>query len=686
ETVGTTTTNIPASAIDEFQLSSSSLDLSTELTSSGAVNVTTRSGTNTWHGDGFWYGRNNNLAAEQSPGTDVPFLRHQYGADLGGPILKDKVFFFGDFERTRQDQQTAVTLPSPFGGLDSSYSALFRDLEFLGKVDWQIKPGWNLFFRFNDEQNRDVVPFIPNTFNPFLNVDYQHSYIVGTNFNTGSFTHSIRFGLSKFHNSIVDAVATSGAFNPSPDIAIAIGGDPFCLTAGLDPFCSGANFLAPQGTFQQNTQIKYDGSKIIRNHILRYGGGYNRIVGGGFAAFIALQGIANNSSGCNAACAALPGGATNPLNYSLDLISLGNGQGFFTEKPSFNLPGGGQLDHRVQLYAGDTWKIKPNLTVNYGVRWVRDTGRTDADLPPVPCSAAPQVGCTGNLLDALQPGLGKPVNQPNANFGGNLGVAWDPTKNGKTVIRAGVGIYYENAIFNNTLFDRPTRLPTGLFFGTASVCPAGLTLPDGTVVNTVNGLNIATQVCGQPIGATGVASAIATLQTMFQQATKAAGAATNGVYLANSLAEGLNVTGDTPLSPDYVSPYSFQANIGFQREIAPGTVFSLDYVRNVALHYILVEDANHVGDASNLNVPSALNAISVTNAGFGCPGTTAAAINCAILAGANMGSYQANGLDSGNSSAGGLPCGFLPVSATVPAGTPSCAFPGKNANFGQMQI
>ncbi len=699
ETVGTTTANIPASAIQEFQLSSSSLDLSTELTSSGAVNVTTRSGNNDWHGDGYYYGRNHALAAEQSPGTDVNFFRHQYGADLGGPIIKNKLFFFGDFERTRQDQQTAVVPAAPFTVTSGSYSALFRDLEFLGKIDWQIKPNWSMFARFNDEQNRDVVPFIPNTFDPFLNVDYQHSYVVGTDFNTGPYSHSIRFGFSKFHNFITDAVATSGAFNPAPGIAIAIGGDPFCLTAGLDPFCSGANFLAPQGTFQQNTQIKYDGSRTIRNHIVRYGFGFDRIQGGGFAAFIALQGIANNSSGAGCftgTCGtftSLPGGAGNPLNYNVNLISLGNGQGFFTEKSAFGLPAGGQEDHRIQWYLGDTWKLRPNLSLTYGVRYVRDTGRTDADLPPVPCSAAnpaqfPVTPCTGNLLDNLVPGLGRQVNQPNSNFGGNVGFAWDPTKSGKTVIRGGIGIYYENAIFNNTLFDRPTRLPTGLFFGTGSVCPGGLLLPNGTTVTMANGLNIATQVCGNPIGATGVAGAVAALETQFQTATKAAGAASNGSYLGNTLAEGLNFTGNTPLSPDYVSPYSVQMNIGFQREIVPGTVFQMDYVRNVALHYIIVEDANHVGDASTLNLASATNAVSVTNGSFaGCAANaTAAATNCAIAGGATINSYRANGLDSPNQRTGGASCGFLPVAAGIPAGTPACAFAGKNPSFGQMQI
>lgn len=688
ETVGTTTANIPASSIREFQVSQSSLDLSTELTSSGAVNVSTRAGTNDWHGDGFWLGRNHDLAAEQAPGTDVPFFRHHYGADLGGPILPNKLFFFAGFERVRQDQSTAVVPGAPFTSLAGSYSALFRDLQFLGRLDYQVRPDWSLFFRFNDEQNRDVVPFIPNTFNPFLSVNYQHAFVVGTNFYLGSYTHQIRFGWSKFHNSIADAVAASGAFDPAPGIAIAIGADPICQTAGLDSYCSGANILAPQGTFQENTQIKYDGSRIIRNHILRYGFGYNHIQGALFAAFIGLQPIVNNSlmDGCfTGTCGSftsLPGGVRNPLNYFVDSMILGNGQGYFTERPAFGLPAGGQLDNRIQWYLGDSWKIKPNLTISYGVRYVRDTGRTDADLPPVTCAQAPAFmgTCTGNLLDNLEPGLGRPVNQPNANFGGNLGIAWDPWRNGKTVIRAGIGTYSENAIFNNILFDRPTRLPTGLFWGTANPSTSNgcsFVLPDGTKVSS--------DVCGRAIGAPGVAPAIAALQAQFQAATRAAGAASNGSFLGNSLAEGTFLTGDIPLSPDYVSPYSVQMNVGFQRELFRGTILQVDYVRNVALHYLTVVDANHVGDASTLNDVSALYAVTKTNTALGCPGGTAG-IPCAIAAGAQIANYQANGLDSGNAFAGGLPCGFLPVSATVPAGTPACAFAGRNPGFGQMQI
>ncbi len=66
------------------------------------------------------------------------------------------------------------------------------------------------------------------------------------------------------------------------------------------------------------------------------------------------------------------------------------------------------------------------------------------------------------VLNEFGPGLGNRVNQPNLNFAPQAGIAWDPGKVGKTVLRAGIGLFYENSIWNNELFDRPPRLPSGI--------------------------------------------------------------------------------------------------------------------------------------------------------------------------------------------------------------------------------
>src|SRR5205807_3065266 len=247
ETVGTTTQNVPLSAIKEFQISQSSLDLSTELTSSGSVNVVTRSGTRNFHGQGFFYWRGDQVSAKLGP-NPVPFDRKQYGLSLGGPILKDKLFFYGGWERTIQDLQAVVVLAAPFTALSGSFNSPFFDNQFIGRLDWTVKQGWTIFYRFSFEQNRNDSGFIPNSYQPFSNVDHTPVHAVGFDFTTGRFTHSVRAGYTKFRNGITDAVAGTSITDPAPGISLAIGSSTSCLAAGADAFCSGPNILAPQAT------------------------------------------------------------------------------------------------------------------------------------------------------------------------------------------------------------------------------------------------------------------------------------------------------------------------------------------------------------------------------------------------------------------------------------------------------
>ena len=315
ETVGTTTQNIPQSAIQEFQVSSSTLDLSTELTSSGTVNVVTKSGTNGFHGGGYYYGRSDQISARIAP-VVLPFGRKQDGADFGGPIIKNKLFFFGDFERTDQSLATPVEPVSPFDTLSGSYGAPFTEREYLGRVDYNIRSGWTTFYRFSYHQNYEARGFNPGVYQPFANIDHTPTHVAGTDFTTGKFTHSIRFEFLKFRNAIA---ADPNAFNAVPGISLNItpsGSDLTCL-AGGEEFCSGANILAPQATFQEDRQVKYDGSYTLGNHVLRYGAAYNGILGGGFAKFFAVQpAVTSVFNTTNEAFAARspfgPGGASIP--------------------------------------------------------------------------------------------------------------------------------------------------------------------------------------------------------------------------------------------------------------------------------------------------------------------------------------------------------------------------------------
>src|SRR5580658_6364747 len=278
ETVGTTTTDIPASAIQEFQVSQSSLDMSTELTSSGSVNVTTKSGTNAIHGQAFGGFRDSSFSSQlpTPPGFSAPFQRSQYGASLGGPVIKDKLFFFGDGERTLQHTQVPVPVSAPFQQYAGTFADPFLEDNLLGRVDYSLTKSARAFYRFSYFKN-DLGATFGEGYSLYDNVDITRNDVVGVDFNTGSFTHSIRFSFLKFHNFIVEATTENSAL-PFNDLGAEI-------SMGATGLVAGPNFLAPQSTPQSDHEIKYDGSKVWKSHVIRYGIAFNHLQGGGFASF-----------------------------------------------------------------------------------------------------------------------------------------------------------------------------------------------------------------------------------------------------------------------------------------------------------------------------------------------------------------------------------------------------------------
>jgi hypothetical protein len=321
-------------------------------------------------------------------------------------------------------------------------------------------------------------------------------------------------------------------------------------------------------------------------------------------------------------------------------------------------------DNRLSWYVGDSWKIWPNLTLTYGLRYVRDTGRSDSDLAGIPALEQFDNQFYSNLQDR--------VRNPNRNFAPQLGLAWDPTKTGNTVIRAGIGLFYENAIWNNVLFDRPARLTEGSFLALAPACSNGTPTPEDLPF--VPGVDL-DAICGAPIGS--VQSQIATLEAEFHAYAEAnQGPSPNGSFIGNALSDtGPNGTGTNLFYPGYQTPRSLQMNAGIQHEIRKGMVFTADYLRNIATHTLLAVDTNHVGDARFPNYPNAEAAIAATLAECGVGTIDEAIANCPGQLGggpATISTFALNGLDSGYSFGGG-PC-------------PTCAFPGINPNVGGNQM
>ncbi len=653
ETVGTTTLNLSEDSIQEFQVAQSTLDPATSLTSSGSVNVITRSGANAVHGSGFYLFRNDSTAARVSP-VKAPFERDQVGVRAGGPFIKDRLFWFVNYEHTLQHGTTFAQPSDPFSSFVRAFSSPFHELEATARADWNVTNNWRTFYSIHHDQFNVVTGFGGNVFSPYSNLNLTDAHTVALDGSTGQFSHSFRYGYLTFRNFIADARSQVNGlptvFPDGKDAAIVIGTDARCLS-GANLLCLGPTWLAPQTTLQRNQQLRYDGARLLHSHTIRYGINYIRTPQYTFGSFGQLgPSLTSNGTPAEVAQAAngpFPGGSANPLNYPLEVLGLGNGLGYFSEKPQLGFPHGGFLLQRLGIYVADNWKLKSNLSATVALRYGRTTGRSDSDLGPIP------------ELSMLQAGLGDKIKQPNLNFAPQAGIIWDPFKKGKTSIRAGAGIFFDDVLLTVTLFDRTLRIPAGL--GNQYVETTGGVIP-GTNVDV-------TSLFGQPIG--NVESQALVAQAALQAAAQKQaqnfdpkglpGIIDPNVFDFNSFG-GL-------LGSNFKTPYSTQLNFGVQQQIGKSLFVSVDYAHNTNVHNILVHDLNLVGAAKTLDIAAATTAIQTTNAQFGC-----ASIDCSIAAGATITDYSKNGL--------GSPVSGLALQFAAPNG--GFAFPGLNPNFGQL--
>ena len=677
ETVGTTIFNVSQGAVGEFQITRSGNDVSGDIGSTGQVLVSTRSGTNAFHGEAFYNFQDNNAGFATVEDQNSPFQRNQFGGSIGGPILRDKLFFFANSERIKQDESSAVQLGSLFqgsiGSLFPNVPAPYRETYSTGRLDYSGPLGIHFFARINYDVN-SVVTSGNNSYDIYANRDNTPGISGGADFVTGPFTHSFRGSYEKFHNLISDATGSS----------VYVGVPGVLLDYASQTLYSGPNDLAPQDTYQSDKQIRYDGTWTKGAHTVKYGASLNDILQGGFASFYGLAPrITLNSNSLIAGSD--PAQPATSYNASAG-VRFGNGLGYFTDFPSFGAPAGGSQDYRVGAYVGDSWKINPKLVLNYGVRYQRDTGRTDNSIDPIPCSqidAADFTGappCSGNqlILDQFGPGLGARIKQPNFDFNPQLGFAYTLGSSGKTVVSGGIGIYRENTVFNASEFDTPFKLAQGLFLDYSHTLCGGvntINIPGMGAVGTYNGENIS-DICQQPVNVSG--PKFAGIQAEYQQASAAAGAAGNGSFIGNTLTI---PSGDSAYSPNFKTPYSTQVNFSVQQQIGRGTVLTVSYLHSASVHISQTIDQNHVGDARFFNKTAAQNAINAALAACGVGSLQAAINSCPGLhsggGGLTIQDLSSNGLDSGNAVFGGTPASLN--SATPDTGA---AFPGQNAALG----
>ena len=430
EHVGTTTLNLSQETIQEFQLSTSSSDLSTGLSSTGAVNIITKSGTNELHGSGFAYGRGSGWAARPSFAPTSPdFRRYQYGVHLGGAVIKDKVFFFGNFENTHED--SAIAVSSPFFPTITTFAAPFDEKSQSVRGDWIVNRSNTVFFRWSRNENSNFGGFggslMPSTGN--INADNTNQWVAGWDkVVTPRLTNSARMGVTQFHNTIQRP--------PTDAQALAVpGAENFRIVINDGSLTAGPDVNTPQGTSEYFNQYRDDLTYVAGRHTLRWGGDvvYRQVSVYNFAA--GFPTITVNSPPTR--------NFADLLNSTVVSFTIGNRKGI-------RIPGTPDNTHRNTRFSGyvqDAWRIRPSFTVSAGIRYEVDTHPINNDLPKP------------ELLSTVLARGSKPTPIDKNNWSPHVGFAWDPSSNHKTSIRLGAGLYYAGRISNLVTNERISLAP-----------------------------------------------------------------------------------------------------------------------------------------------------------------------------------------------------------------------------------
>jgi Carboxypeptidase regulatory-like domain len=565
--VGTTVQNFSQEIVQEFQIGLSNFSLSTGASGSGSVNIVSRSGSNQFRGNAFLYYRDDSFAAFPALGrfdaanglppsaqTDrIPFDREQFGGTLGGPIIKDKLFFFSSYERNNQDGSAVrnpVTSPS-FAGFTANP---FDETLFTTKVDWVVSEKSSAFFRysFNDNIQQGAFPLgsgiVPRESasgifqsNDQIVTNRSHGFTSGLTYSfSPNVSNNFIFNFSDFDNKINPA--TEGV----PEIALSFDPD----------FRTGTNAITPQVTTQKRFQLRDDLTWIKGNHTINFGGNYERTKIGGLFTFANPVRIRLFTPTTGRTTEA------DFLNAFVRDISMGVGDP--------NLPfnsDGDTVNNRIQFYGGDTWKITPRFTFNYGLAYRLDSNLWNHDLN------RPQL-IAGVFDDGIAPSK-----RDNNNFAPRVGFAWDVAGTGKTVIRGGFGMYYDNTIDNLRLFERADLGPVGAQqFLVGNGLSSDLLLPfnpNGTGRFADGAITLAQMLALYP-------SVRADLESRLTDCNLPTAIECTG-----------NISGPI-FASNFQVPYSLQYSIGVQRELPYNLLLQVDYNYRKGVHEVLVYDANHV--------------------------------------------------------------------------------------------
>jgi Carboxypeptidase regulatory-like domain len=543
EHVGTTTLNISQDSIQEFQVSVSASDPSAGLSATGAINIITKRGANDLHGSGFLFGRGSDYAARPSFAATAPdFDREQYGGHVGGPAIKDRLFWFANVEKT--NESAAIGISTPYFPDLTSYTAPFDLLSTTLRGDWRVSRKHDVFVRWSRDHNSSLGNFGGNRLPSSGNINSNTTNQVAGGLDTvltARLTNSFRAAITDFKNRVLRPDAQAQAVGIAGLEGVRVVTDDGGLITGPDN-------ITPQSTFELFGQFRDDLTYALGSHTIRGGADIVRY----------RVRVTNYVSGFPTFNVISPASRTpaDIVNQPFINVSVGNKNG----KRIPGTPDNAHRNTRISGYVEDTWRMRPNLMVNYGARYEVDTHPLDNDLDkPVIVQPLLPRGTDATPID-------------HNNIAPHGGVAWDPWNNGKTSIRVGAGIYYALRISNLVTNERASIAPFNSGNDTITLTAGSPTggpqdfnrdgvvdfdfspaLPSGTRL----GSAIPIILEGQAVYVAAPASTTPTLDIT-----------RTGLVINNELQ----------------TPYSKQFNAGIQRELPFGSVIDVNYVQSRTEH------------------------------------------------------------------------------------------------------
>jgi Carboxypeptidase regulatory-like domain len=591
--------------VQEFQISTANFDLSTGMTFTGAINVATRSGANELHGSAYYFFRDHNLSAypnlKRDPANPDPFFqRRQFGFAAGGPIRRDRLFFFGNWERNEQRGVVTTTVLSPdFAHLSRiTPSPLFGD-ELSFRMDGRFSTKHNAFLRYSHDGSRAFVNNGANTANANA---YPSNWV-------RQFTwadQSVLGLTSVLRPMVVNDFRFSYFFISDNQLPPEQQNCPECIGIGGPAISVGSPAIITIGqsgtTLNPGRRLDLNDSMAWQRgaHRMRFGVEWEHNRGGALAwtndpvtmtLFTPAQVRTFNSAPQTPADRriSLPA-AFDTLDQILQLplqsVTVGTGD---PRVPQAN----GSLVrtwNTVRLYFQDSWRVSSHLTLDYGLAWNVDRFK-NYDLPK-PQLLAPILGAGG---------LG-PTRKEWKNFSPSVGFAWAPAQDKKTVIRAGAGIYYDFFFGANIDNERALLGPPGL--GRQSITGSNIFNPLPGIAGLPVGASL--NITGSPTQFTGV-NLLSILPAI---RAGLAGSLVNSDPSLQAIQIFKQTVGGTTngLFPEYVpNPSAQHFNAGVQREIARDFVLTADLVFRHFIHGGLGPgglDLNHFNSVRGPVIPA----------------------------------------------------------------------------------